>query len=299
MEKGNTQFVMKIGGMMNFKKNFILFGIFMCLLFILACDFFGGSEKTVEVTQAPVSENLQATTQVLITQMAQTSQARIQTMPATAVPPTAELPTAASSNSPQFRDAHIFKDDFSTEVMGWPLFDDGKTILKYEDNSYSFQIMKPDFYDWAYFPIDFSPSEISFDVLSPQSLQDGTFGVFCNYQDEKNYNYIEVDLFLGEYTIGQYKEDELIPLTAENDKGQYWHSAKSIKPAAEINHFVIGCYPGKIYLLINNEIIDEVTIAQPFDKKGETAFMVYTFDFASPDGYKVFFDNVEAYETVQ
>jgi len=284
---------------MNFKKNFILFGIFMCLLFILACDFFGGSEKTVEVTQAPVSENLQATTQVLITQMAQTSQARIQAIPPTTVPPTAVPPTTVAPTSPQFRDAHIFKDDFSSEALGWPLYDDGKTILKYENNSYSFQIKEPDLFDWAYFPIDFFPSEISFDVVSPQSLQDGTFGVFCNFQDEDNYTYVEVDLMLGEYTIGQYKDGESIPLTAENEKGQYWHPANSIKPAAESNHFDIGCYPGRIYLLINNEIIDEVTIAQPFDKKGETAFMVYAFDFASTEGYKVFFDNVEAYETAQ
>ena len=284
---------------MNFKKNFILLGIFICLLLILACDFLGGSEKSVESTKVPVSENLQATTQVLITQMAQTSQARIQALPPTAVPPTPVPPTALPSTNSQFRDAHVFKDDFSSEALGWPLFDDGKTILKYENNSYCFQIKEPDLFDWAYFPIDFSPSEISFDVVSPQSLQDGTFGVFCNFQDEKNYNYVEVDLFLGEYTIGQYTEDKLIPLTAENEKGQYWHPAYSIKPNAEINHFDIGCYPGRIYLLINNEIIDEVTIEQPFDKKGKTAFMVYAFDFASPEGYKVFFDNVEAYETAQ
>jgi len=173
----------------NFKKNSILFGIFLCLWLILACDFLGGTEKPVEATQVPVSENLQATTQVLITQMAQTSQARIQ-----ALPPTAVLPTALPSTGPQFRDAHMIKDDFSSEALGWPLFDDGKTILKYENNSYSFQIKEPDLFDWAYLPIDFSPSEISFDVVSPQSLQDGTFGVFCNFQDEKNYNYMDVFL---------------------------------------------------------------------------------------------------------
>jgi hypothetical protein len=94
MVKGITQFVIRIGGIMNFKKNNVLLGIFICLLVLLACDFLGGNEKPVEVTQAPVSENLQATTQVLITQMAQTSQARIQAMPPTAVPPTAVPPTA-------------------------------------------------------------------------------------------------------------------------------------------------------------------------------------------------------------
>jgi hypothetical protein len=90
------------------RKNLVYLSIFACLLILLACDFFGGSEMPVQDTQEPKSENLQATTQVLVTQMAQTSQARIQAMPPTAeppapasqpvVPPTAEvLPTATSS----------------------------------------------------------------------------------------------------------------------------------------------------------------------------------------------------------
>ncbi len=70
--------------------------IFFSLLVLLACDFFGSSETAVVNTQAPVSENLEATTQVLVTQMAQTSQARIQVLPPTAVPPTLPPPVPTS-----------------------------------------------------------------------------------------------------------------------------------------------------------------------------------------------------------
>ena len=57
-------------------------------------------------------------------------------------------------------------DDFSSEGLGWPVYDDGRTILKYEDGQYSFQVAEPDFYDWAYMPVDFTPFEIWFDIKS-------------------------------------------------------------------------------------------------------------------------------------
>jgi hypothetical protein len=40
-------------------------------------------------------------------------------------------------------------------------------------------------------------------------------------------------------------------------------------------------------------------VPQPFDDPGEAAFFVYAFDFAGPEGYKVFFDNVETWQPVQ
>ena len=83
-------------------------------------------------------------------------------------------------------DNSIF-DDFSSDALGWPLFDDGKTILKYENQAYSFQIAEPDYIDWAYFPVDFIPYEIWFDVQGFPGQQDGTFGVFCQYQDVDNH----------------------------------------------------------------------------------------------------------------
>ena len=78
------------------KKYLVYIGICGILLIMLACDFsLGGTELPIEDTLAPESENLQATMQVLITQMAQTSQARIQAMPPTTMPlpPTAVPPT--------------------------------------------------------------------------------------------------------------------------------------------------------------------------------------------------------------
>ena len=93
--------------------------------------------------------------------------------PTTAAPPTSaptrvEPTTAAPGlTGSQVLEEYYLFDDFSSDALGWPTHDDGKTVLKYEDQAYSFQILEPDYYDWVYIPVDFSPPEIWFDIQGP------------------------------------------------------------------------------------------------------------------------------------
>lgn len=69
------------------------------------------------------------------------------------------LPEATSTSTPeatpsgltltgdQQLNVNYLYDDFSSEALGWPVFDDGKTILKYENGQYSFQITEADTFD--------------------------------------------------------------------------------------------------------------------------------------------------------
>jgi hypothetical protein len=218
------------------------------------------------------------------------------------IEPTIVEPTApvTSLTGDQRMDDHSLFDDFSSEALGWPVFDDGVTILKYENQAYSFQITEPDFYDWAYFPVDFIPYEIWFDVQGPAGQQDGTFGVFCQLQDADNYYYAEFDLQDNSYLIGQSVNGEDFPLTTQNSSGQYWQSTSALlSPPTSVNRIGVTCYPDSITLFINDQWVDEVSVSQPFDGPGEAAFFVYTFDFAGENGYKVLFDNVEVWQPVQ
>ncbi len=225
----------------------------------------------------------------------------------TFVPPSIIEPTSIAPATPgptltgnQYRDIQSFLDDFSSEAFGWPVFDDGKTILKYENQAYSFQITEPDYYDWAFIPADFIPNEIRFDVQGLPGPQEGTFGVFCQFQDADNYYYVEFDLEENNYVIGQFVNGEYIPLTKQNSAGQYWQSASALKsPPTSVNRIGVSCYRDSITLFINDQWVDEVSVQQPFDQPGEAAFFVYAFDFAGPNGYKVFFDNVEVWQPVQ
>ena len=230
-----------------------------------------------------------------------------QTEPA-AIPPTAAIQptltlepvsTTALTGSQELQDKRMF-DDFSSDALGWPVFDDGQTILKYENEAYYFQIATADYSDWAYMPVDFIPNEMEFDVQGPPGLQDGTFGVYCQYQDEQNYYYAEFDLQTNTYVIGQVVNGENTPLTEPDTAGQYWRSAAMLKsPPTATNHIGIGCYLNEIALFINNEYVDLVTVIQPFDNPGEAAFFVYTFHYADENGYTVLFDNVEVWQPVQ
>ena len=215
--------------------------------------------------------------------------------PSAAVEPTASGPALTGS---QEATEYRLYDDFSSDALGWSVFDDGKTIMKYEDGQYSIQIKEAEYFDWAFMPVGFSPFEIRFDIKGVDGPQNGTAGVFCHFRDEDNYYYVELDLGDALYVIGQFVDGEDIPLTPENAQGQYWQEASTLNPGA-VNRIGISCYPQSIVLFINDEWVTEASVQQPLDGPGEAAFFVYTYPFADAEGYKVYFDNVEVYQPVQ
>jgi hypothetical protein len=78
--------------------------------------------------------------------------------------------TGSTPTVGQHLDDYSLFDDFSSDELGWPRYDDGTTRLAYEDEAYGFQITEPDYYDWAYFPVEFFPDEIRFDVRSASTV---------------------------------------------------------------------------------------------------------------------------------
>ena len=195
---------------------------------------------------------------------------------------------------------HSLYDDFSSDALGWPVYDDGKTIIKYENDAYSIQIAEPEYIDWVYFPVDFIPYEIWFDVQGLPGLQDGTFGVFCQYLDIDNHYYVEFDLEGKSYIIAQYLDGEDIPLTKQNTVGQYWYETDAFQSSPEnVNNIGISCYLDSITLFINDQLVDQVDVPQPLDQPSEAAVFVFSYSYAGENGYKVFFDNVDVYQPVQ
>jgi hypothetical protein len=229
-----------------------------------------------------------------------------ETIPEATQPKPTPGPTEPEPTSPgppltgdQRLDEYSMFDDFSSDALGWPVYDDGTTIIQYENQAYSFQITEPDYYDWAYFPVSFIPYEIRFEVQGLEGPQDGTFGVFCQYQDEDNYYYAEFDLQDSTYLLGENLNGENIPLTPENDSGNYWQSTNALNPPQSINRLGVTCYLDGITLYINDQLVAETSVPQPFAQTGVAAFFVYAYDFAGENGYKVFFDNVDVWEPVQ
>ena len=191
-------------------------------------------------------------------------------------------------------------DDFSSDALGWPIYDDGKTIMQYENGMYSIQITEPAYIDWAYFPAKFAPYEIQFDVQGSPGEQDGTFGVLCQYQDVDNHYYVEFNLQTSSYIVAQYLNGEDIALTKQNTAGQFWYETDALNTSQNaVNNIGVGCYLNNVILIINNQLVDNVNIPTPFTEPGNAAFFVYALSSANEDGYKIYIDNVNAFQPQQ
>jgi len=202
---------------------------------------------------------------------------------------------SVTQSSGQVVQDNYFFDDFSTDILAWPLYDDGTTILKYENGQYSLQVTEPDYFDWAYAPIDFHASEINFNLQGLPGPQNGTFGVFCQYHDINNYYYVEFDLELQEYLVGVIVDDNETLLTVDPGNND-WASAQGMQPQPEqVNHIRLTCTQDYISLYINDAWNGDYQVTTPFDSPGDTAFFVYAFDFPDTEGYKVFIDDVEIF----
>ncbi|MBN1372180.1 MAG: hypothetical protein JW987_09570 [Anaerolineaceae bacterium] len=214
------------------------------------------------------------------------------------VPP---APTAASEeptepapafNGSQWSDDTTLVDDFSTKDMGWVEYDDGSTIIQYADGAYSFKIAEPDYYDWAYVPVDFYPTYIEFDVWGLPGEQNGTVGVMCQIEDEDNHYYVELDLGYREYIVATIINGETTYLTGAGTDDDVWSSTNAIKASPEeVNRVMVVCTPDMISLSVNGEQVYSQFLDEPHLPANEMGIFVFANEDAT-DGYQVFFDNV-------
>lgn len=215
--------------------------------------------------------------------------------------PVEEQPSAGSAptGKQERTDSRIF-DDFSSNYMEWYQYDSDSYSILIENGKLNFKIKTADNSAYAELPVGFTPYEFNFDVSSPDSVQDGSFGVNCNYTDDDNRYFLEFDLGTGEYTIAAKKDGVITPLTKKNSQGQYWQKTSAIKlPASKTNHIAVSCYLDSISLFINNTLVDQVTVKNPLPQPGSADIFVYTYKGIEGDGYTVQIDNLEAYQPRQ
>jgi len=204
---------------------------------------------------------------------------------------TPPLPGTTYTGGQYVSDTEMF-DDFSSDSLGWLEFDDGSTILKYENQMYSFEITETDYLDWTYVPAPFYPSTIQFDVQARPGEVDGSVGVNCLYLDESNHYYVEIDLGFQDAIFAMVKDDEFVPLTEQNDDGQYWQKLSYLNsPPESVNTIMVTCTPETITLYVNGQFEYEIQVSDPLAGPGDMALFLYTYETAA-SGYKVYFDNV-------
>jgi hypothetical protein len=206
---------------------------------------------------------------------------------------------SAPTGKQERTDSRIF-DDFSSNYLEWYQYDSDSYSILIENGKLNFKIKTADNSAYAELPVSFTPYEFSFDVSSPDAVQDGSFGVNCNYNDDDNRYFLEFDLGTGEYTIAAKKDGVITPLTKKNSQGQYWQKTSALKtPASKTNHIAVSCYLNSITLFINNTLVDQVTVKTPLDNPGSADIFAFTYKGIEGDGYTVQFDNLEAYQPRQ
>ncbi len=206
----------------------------------------------------------------------------------------AQAPTepAPDFTGGQWSDENTLVDDFSTKDMGWVEYDDGSTIIQYQDGVYSFKIAEPDLYDWAYAPVDFYPTYIEFDVWGLPGEQNGTVGVMCQIEDEDNHYYVELDLGYREYIVATIIDGETTYLTGAGTDDDAWSSTDAIKSSPEeVNRVMVVCTPDMLSLTVNGEQVYSKFLDEPHLPANEMGLFVFANEDAT-DGYQVFFDNV-------
>jgi hypothetical protein len=188
-------------------------------------------------------------------------------------------------------------DDFTTDTIPWYQSESDKESVKITDEMYQIQAKGAGGFSAAAFPVVFVPYEFSFDVSSPEKVQDGAFGTICQYTDSENMYGIEFDLGKGVYSIMEFKKGKSTVISKKNAQGQQWLTVKSFKqPPSTVNHIAVSCYLDSITLFVNDTQIDQVKIKDPLTQTGTTMFYVSSTKNSTDGGYTVMLDNIEASE---
>ncbi len=208
--------------------------------------------------------------------------------------PTGSTPTPQTEQPGNaYVDEYSLYDDFSSKALGWTESSSTEAERGYEDDAYFMHIKEPNSHLLSFVPSDFVPTTAEFDAEIPSGSRDGVYGVFCFYQDEGNFFWTQIDPFEGAYSIGRYINDFASVLTDPE-----WKSATPLGEASQINHIAVDCAPGGITLRVNNELVEDLYLIEE-PPSGVMGFFVYGWANMSSPGFKVLFDNFNAWKQIQ
>jgi len=189
---------------------------------------------------------------------------------------------------------HEFVDDFSSAKSSWCVAADDIAVSGYEDGAYFMHALQPQYRTLCFAPPTFFPTAAEFDAWVPEGYRGGTFGLLCHYDPMGGFTSIEFDLEAASLTVRQHLDSETRPLTDPE-----WIDLTQLKPSpGEANHFLVACDPDLITVFANGELQAQVPLDPPAEP-GDMALFVKGWEDMGPEGFKVLFDNFEAWKSVQ
>lgn len=278
----------------------IIVTVVICLICV-AVGVLGGVgkrllEKQVDtLLTTPIAEEL-ATQQTEVTATTEsvaepTAEVAAPTEEATA---TTEAPAPAEGGN-QVSNAETFKDDFSSNQLGWEVSEDGNRTMGLDEGGYEIRVFALDDYYSTIIPAEFDPQYVAFDMTNLDDPFDGTYGVMCQYEDDANHLYVELTVPEG-YIVAKVINNEYELLSeADDPENSEWARTRTIRQGqGETNHVEVSCTTDSISLRVNGEDVYSAVLDEPIGKPGPSALFVYTIESADEDGFGVRFDNIEA-----
>lgn len=185
--------------------------------------------------------------------------------------------------------SQAFYDDFSKLSTGWEVGSDESASWGYENQAYFISIREPNSFYWVLPPVDYVSTGVEFDVYSSESYPvetSGSYGAVCNYLDQDNFHFVEVDPSTQAIFIGKYVQGELMTLSQPE-----WIEARNLNPdSGDVNHILVNCEAGRITLYLNDQYEIEILDAS-IQLSGRAGIFAATYAEIPSGGYKVFFDN--------
>ena len=174
----------------------------------------------------------------------------------------------------------LFRDDFSSENVGWATHEDSQSFAGFDLGGYRLQSAMPDYQFWSVPGLNFQDTIVQVRAKKLEGPDDNLFGLVCRYQDDQNFYALVIG---SDGYYGIYKR-----IDGEQSLVDQIHMDFSdiILPGVADNTVRAVCQADQLILIVNEMPLIQVqddTLAQ-----GDVGLILGTFD---EPGVNILFDD--------
>jgi hypothetical protein len=179
----------------------------------------------------------------------------------------------------------LFKDDFSDPNSGWMQGADEFGKTEYSGGGFRILVTSDVTAKLSIPRLLFADVIIEVDASKVAGPDDNDYGVICRYQDENNFYFFEISSD-GYYSIGKYKDDQLVLIGMEK-----MQTSDYIYQGQATNHLRAACVGSNLSLMVNGHLLAEVEDGDY--SMGDVGLIAGTFE---TPGVDILFDNFKVFK---
>jgi hypothetical protein len=173
-----------------------------------------------------------------------------------------------------------YADDYSDVCSGWDAYDDLHKSFGYINGAYFLEVKGPQSGAMVTSKQDFNNIKIEVETQQEVALQDNSWGVLCNYQDENNYYSFNISNN-GLFSIDAIVNGNYVPLAG-------WTTSSAINTGAGANNqLAVNCKSGLLSFTVNGLKLAE--LKDDTFTHGDVGYIANTY---SQGGARILYDNL-------